>query len=86
MQTIPNRSGVMALVLETKPADNGWGAWAEVQVQEVYGPDDEAWRSMLLGARNLRVFVPPVLVEQVATGKRFKGHITLRGGTYSLTK
>ena len=76
----------MALVLKTKPADNGWGAWAEVEVQEVYGPDDEEWRSVLLRTPKLRVFVPPVLVKQVAIGQSFRGHITLRGGTYSLTK
>jgi hypothetical protein len=86
----PNSSEVHATVASTKAADDGWGAWAELDVHHVAdAPEAPNWATDLAGTR-VKVFVPPPLVATVLEGKALRGTLTYRGapggGTFALTK
>jgi len=84
----PNLSEVVARILSGEAAQDGWGAWAEVEVEKAATPPGiPNWAAPLIGSR-IRVFVPPPLVEAVLGHERFEGGLTFRsspaGGMYAL--
>jgi hypothetical protein len=75
----PNATAVHVRVLTTEMAADGWGAWADVEVLDS-APAVATQRSFELTGRRMRVFVPPLLVEDVARSEVFEGELVLRGG------
>lgn len=75
----PNASSVHARVLNTRRADDGWGAWARVEVVDAATADGSEYFRNLPG-KSLEVFVPPPLVEEIERCSTFDGVLTYRGG------
>lgn len=75
----PNATAVHMRVLSTAVADDGWGAWADVEILDS-APAVATQRAFDLAGRRMRVFVPPPLVDVVAESDVFEGELVLRGG------
>jgi hypothetical protein len=77
----PNHTFVRASVVAKQLADDGWGAWAELRIEQASDPD------MHVGEQ-IRVFVPPPLVSKVEKQALYEGPMTFRqsrqGGFFAL--
>jgi len=60
-------------------ADDGWGAWADVEILDAQPIPGEASVDKHLRGR-MRVFVPPPLVDAVVPETTFRGEMTFNGG------
>jgi hypothetical protein len=74
VQFTPNSFEFEGIVRTLMPAADGWGAWAEILVEQAFGGD-----AALIGEL-IRVFVSPPLVSRASSGVRIRGRMTLRGG------
>jgi hypothetical protein len=75
---VPNAALIQARILSSREAEDGWGAWAEVEVLSSCPVSGEAFPN--LAGRSVHVFVPPPLVATVREEQTFEGEITYQGG------
>jgi hypothetical protein len=89
VSSAPNSSLVRARVLSHEPADDGWGSWAELQIEDVRDVAGVQNAARGLVGSQARVFVPPTLTAAVRAGESITGALTFRGGggggIYALT-
>ncbi len=82
----PNETVISARVLKVEKASDGWGAWADLAVEQARrGAADADWADELRG-KTIHAFVPPPLVKEVVAGKHWHGVVTAGGvePTFSL--
>ena len=80
MQLKPNRSRIAGQVVSKRPADDGWGAWVNLDVDSAEAVPGFDHFSKDLPGTQVKVFVPPPLVDAVAIGENYEGDVTVRGG------
>jgi hypothetical protein len=80
MQLKPNRSRIVARILSKRPAEDGWGAWVKLDVDSAQAVPGFDHFSKHLSGTQVKVFVPPPLVDAVSIGQNYEGDVTVRGG------
>jgi hypothetical protein len=87
VQFRPNETRIAANVLLFERAEDGWGAWVDLAVEQA-APVGKGHQALPLAGTKIRVFVPPALVEELGRSSTWEGKITYRGsargGVYAL--